>query len=201
MDFLRGIFGDKALTYAELETALKDSKDIKLGNLAGGQYVDKAKLDAKIEELKKAEEAKTQLEASIKKFDGVDLEGLKKAATDWESKYNADITRARLESALELALRDSGAKSTKAVKAFLNLDEIKLDGEKLTGLDAQMEKIKAENDFLFAPKEAPKTTTQEALAQTGIRLNSGAPHGQQANIDYSKMSDAEYYAATSKKEK
>lgn len=29
MDFLKSIFGDKTLTYAELETALKDSKDIK----------------------------------------------------------------------------------------------------------------------------------------------------------------------------
>ena len=46
MDFLKSIFGDKALTYAELETALKDSKDIKLANLASGGYVDKGKYDA-----------------------------------------------------------------------------------------------------------------------------------------------------------
>ncbi len=38
MDFLKAIFGDKALTYAELEAALKDSKDIKLANLAGGGH-------------------------------------------------------------------------------------------------------------------------------------------------------------------
>lgn len=34
MDFLKDIFGDKALTYAELEAALKDNKDVKLANLA-----------------------------------------------------------------------------------------------------------------------------------------------------------------------
>ena len=38
MDFLKAIFGDKALTYSELEAALKDSKDIKLANLAGGTH-------------------------------------------------------------------------------------------------------------------------------------------------------------------
>lgn len=48
MEYLKPIFGDKTLTYAELEAALKDSKDVKLGNLASGQYVDKAKLDGKI---------------------------------------------------------------------------------------------------------------------------------------------------------
>ena len=46
MDFLKNIFGDKALTYAELEAALKDNKEVKLANLAAGGYVDKGKFDA-----------------------------------------------------------------------------------------------------------------------------------------------------------
>lgn len=54
MDFLRLLFGDKALTYAELEEAIrahngnKANKDnqIKLGNLGSGEYVGKGKYDA-----------------------------------------------------------------------------------------------------------------------------------------------------------
>jgi len=45
-EFLKAIFGDKALTYSDLENALKDSKDIKLTNLAEGRYVDKEKYSA-----------------------------------------------------------------------------------------------------------------------------------------------------------
>ena len=37
MDKLKALFGDKALTYAELEAALKDSKEIKLVNIKGDQ--------------------------------------------------------------------------------------------------------------------------------------------------------------------
>ena len=47
MDYLKNIFGDKSLSYAELEAALKDNKDVKLANLAAGQYIDKAKLARK----------------------------------------------------------------------------------------------------------------------------------------------------------
>ena len=97
MEFLKSIFGEKALTYAELEAALKDSKEIKLGNLASGQYVDKAKLDGKINELATANQTIKDLQETIKKFDGVDVESLKKAATDWETKYNADTAKLRLE--------------------------------------------------------------------------------------------------------
>lgn len=54
MDFLKLLFGDKALTYAELEQTIaahngneanKDNQ-IKLGNLGNGEYVGKGKFDA-----------------------------------------------------------------------------------------------------------------------------------------------------------
>ena len=38
MEFLKSIFGDKALTYEELQTALKDNKEVKLVNLVDGKY-------------------------------------------------------------------------------------------------------------------------------------------------------------------
>ncbi|MGN1119349.1 MAG: hypothetical protein ACI4Q4_03255 [Oscillospiraceae bacterium] len=73
MEFLKNIFGDKALTYAELEAALKDSKEVKLANLASGGYVDKGKFDALetknktlTEQLSKLGEAKPEeLQAEI----------------------------------------------------------------------------------------------------------------------------------------
>ena len=78
MEFLKAIFGDKALTYSELEAALKDSKDVKLANLAAGGYVDKEKyaaLETKnktlSEQLSKLGEAKPEeLQAEISRLKG-----------------------------------------------------------------------------------------------------------------------------------
>lgn len=196
MDFLKTIFGDKALTYTELEAALKDNKDIKLANLASGQYVDKAKLDGKISELNTANQTIKDLQDTIKKFDGVDPEKLKKDVSDWEQKYNNDIGKLKLDYALETALMASKAKNTKAVKALLNHDEIKLDGDKLLGLDAQLEAIKKDNDFLF---EAEKQ--EDPQDPSTVTLNSGGAHSPKGGVDYDKMSDEEYYAQVFKKDK
>ena len=59
-------------------------------------------------------------------FDGVDVAALKTAAAEWQTKYNTDIAATKLDSALEVALIAGGAKNTKAVRALLNRETIKL---------------------------------------------------------------------------
>ncbi|MCX7714843.1 MAG: phage scaffolding protein [Clostridia bacterium] len=41
------------------------------------------------------------------------------------------------------------AKNAKAVKALLDMDDLKLNSSEIVGLSQQLEKIKAENDYLF----------------------------------------------------
>lgn len=176
MEFLKPIFGDKALTYTELEAALKDNKDIKLGNLATGQYVDKYKLDGKINELTTANGTIKNLRETVKKFDGVDVEKLKKDAEDWETKYNTDIGKLKLEHSLDTALLAEKAKNTKAVKALLNMENIKLDGDKLIGLDEQIETLKKDSAYLFDIEDTEDTT---------VTVDSGKEHEDQlgGNVD------------------
>ena len=166
MDFLKTIFGEKALTYAELESALKDSKEVKLGNLAFGQYVDKGKLDTKITELSTANQTIKDLQDAVKKFDGVDVEKLRGDLTTLQTKYDADTSKIKLESALDLALVGSKAKNIKAVKALLDPGIIKLDGDKLLGIDDQLTKLKTEASYLFEEQTDPST----------VRVNSAKPH-------------------------
>ena len=198
MEFLKKIFEDKALTYAELEAALKDNKDIKLANLATGQYVDKAKFDGKITELSTANQTIKDLQETVKKFDGVDLEKLKKDVSDWEEKYNTDIGKLKLDYTLETALMAGKAKNTKAVKALLDLESIKLDGDKLLGLDDQLEKLKKEADYLFEVEKSDDDDDGEDSNNSSVRLNSAGSHGRN-NPDYDKMSDEEYYSTIFKK--
>ena len=120
---------------------------------------EKAKVTAEAEKLKTANETIKSLQETVKKFDGVDVEQLKKDLADAEAKYNTDISKLKLETALDMALVGNKARNAKAVKALLNMDEIKLDGDKLLGLDGQLEKIKSDSAYLFEGEEKADSTT------------------------------------------
>ncbi len=135
MEQLKKLFGDRALTYGELEAALQDSKDLKLVNLAGGQNVDKARYAALEGQLGEAQAGR---EADARAF-------------------GAQLTAQKKDAGVALALTRAQAKNLTAVKALLNLEAIALEGDRLTGLDAQLEAVMRENPFLFggAPQNPP----------------------------------------------
>ena len=72
LEFLKNIFGDKALTFDDFKSALEADKTIKLANLADGKYVDKEKFDKKVTELQTANDTIKQLQG-----EGVDIEKMK----------------------------------------------------------------------------------------------------------------------------
>ena len=156
MDFLKSIFGDKAMTYAELEAALKDNKEIKLANLASGQYVDKAKFSAAETQ---ANELKTQLEQrdkDIAEMRKANPEDLPKKFAELQTKYSDDtkaltekLKQQTIDSKIELALTGAKAKNLTAAKALLNMGAISLDGDKVIGLDDQIKAIAKDNAFMF----------------------------------------------------
>lgn len=77
--------------------------------------------------------------------------------TTLKSTYETKIQAMSLDNAIESALRDSKAKNVKAVKALLNLQELKLENDGLTGLDEQLTKLKedASTAFLFDDGKPP----------------------------------------------
>lgn len=155
MDFLKELFGSDTLTFEQFSEKLKGSKDIKLANLASGQYVDKGKLDAKIIELNTANQTIRDLQDAVKKFDGVDVDGLRTSLSDLQKKYDADISAARLDNALNLALAGARVKNPKLAKGALDMSLLKLDGDKLLGLDDQLKKLKESDGYLFEEEKAP----------------------------------------------
>ena len=109
MEFLKEIFGDGSLTYDELAAKLKDNKDIKLANLAGGMYVDKRKLTDKENELAAANQKISGLEKAVKEFDGVDVKALNAQIKTLQDKYDTDVAGLKLNSALDMALVNAKA--------------------------------------------------------------------------------------------
>ena len=115
-------------------------------------------------ELETAKCTISELTDKVKAFDGEDIEGLKKAASDWESKYNADIAALK---ALERSLAGAKARDVDIVKSQLDSSLLKLDDDgKITGLTEQLDKLKADKAFLFADGDEPTA-----------RIDTGLDHG------------------------
>lgn len=174
MEKLKELFGTEALTWEQLTEKLKDNKEVKLANLATGNYVDKKKYDDKIAELATANQTITGLQDTVKKFDGVDVDGLKKAAGDWESKYNTDLAAVKLDSAVNMALVEAKAKNPKLAKAALDMSMVKLDGDKLLGFSEQLEALKKSDAYLFEAVEGEPG---------GARVNTGGAHNGNQGTD------------------
>src|SRR5690606_21874396 len=124
------------------------------------------------EELEKAKEYQQQIEdlkGQIKQRDD-QLEELKKKATDNEElqqqiqalqdqnkqlqkEYEQKMQKQAFNFALERALVSAKARNPKAVKALLDIEVIKLDGDKLLGLEEQLKKLKESDPYLFEEEQ------------------------------------------------
>lgn len=161
MEFLKEALGDEL--YAQVEAKLKGNEKVKLANLAGGEYVSKDKYNAAVTEVEglKATIAQTEKQLEqLKTVSGKDAE-LKGQIEEMQRKHSEEkkaleerLAAQAFDSALEFRLRDSKARNTKAVKALLDLEKIKLDGDKLIGFDEQVKEIRDQNGFLFG-EEVP----------------------------------------------
>lgn len=105
------------------------------------------------------DDLKTQITTAnktIQDFKDMDIDGIKKSADDYKLKFEqaetasqTKINELQFNHALDGALTGSKAKNTKVVKALLDTNGLKLNGEEIVGLKEQLEKIKTDNGYLF----------------------------------------------------
>lgn len=195
MNNLKDILGEELhqQVTAALKGKAKDGKDLELAVTNDGSFLPKAKFDDLNTEVKGLREQLAQRDkdiAELKKSTG-DNEALKTQIKDLETKYqkdtealNGQIKEMQFSNALELALTGNKARNAKAVKALLNLDEVKYEDGKITGLDGQLEALKAEHSYLFE--------TEKEENGTGYAYQPAAGQAQQP--DFSQMTDEQYYS-------
>jgi len=126
----------------------------------------KGKISTIETELKSAKDQLTEANSTIEGFKKLDVESIQKAADEWKTKAETIQTEAqkqvaqlKFDHALDGALTGAKAKNAKAVKALLDLENLKLnetDGS-VIGLEDQLNKIKEANDFLFENDKQPPT--------------------------------------------
>jgi len=126
-------------------------------------------------ELATAKNTIKELQDAAKKFEGTDPEKLKIDLANLQKKYDDDMLATKRDSALNLALMQAKVRDVTAAKALLKLDEIKLDGEKLLGLDAQMEALQKDKAWLFESSEPP--ADPEPADPPGPTVKTGGDHG------------------------
>lgn len=166
MEFLKEIFGDEL--YKQVKTALDayngaeehEDKQIKLGNLASGEYVSRLKyddlqalFDGKGKELDSANTLIEELKKGTKGND--ELQGKVTAYETQVSQLQEQLRQTKLESAVKVALL--GAKATDIDYMMFKLKEIgdlELDEKgNVKGIDEKISDLKKQFPLQFKAEE------------------------------------------------
>ena len=97
-----------------------------------------------------------------------------------------------------MAITNSKAKNLKAVKANLNLDTIKLDGDKLLGIDDQLKNLRETDSYLFDMDTTVNKGVEDGNSSNTQRKNN---EGNMSDDELDKLSDEEYFALVQKNNK
>lgn len=162
-----------------LEKQLEDAK---------GQISER---DKQLEQLKNDSQASDELKKRIEELESQN----KQTAEEYESQikqqekeYQQELEQQKFNNALEIALRDADAKNVKAVKSLLDTENIKIDGDKLLGLEDQLNTLKENDSYLFG---------KESLKGQEPNKSGGNP---EPKPDFNEMSDEEYFNYREKNE-
>jgi hypothetical protein len=120
----------------KFDTVNNDNKELKT------QLKDR---DTQLEELGKKAKGNEELEKQINE--------LKESNKTTASEYQSKLDKQAFDFALEKAITGAQAKNPRAVKALLDLEKIKMDGEKLLGFDDQLTVLKTSDGYLFGEAE------------------------------------------------
>ena len=171
MDWLKELLKKAGIEEGKLEGTIADiNKELPKYFIPKDKYNEaaeaKKKLEADIDErdkqleqLKNAAGNSEELKAQIEQLQAEN----QKAAEEWQAK----MAQMQLDFALERALAAAKAKNAKAVKALLDLEKVKLDGEQLLGLDDQLKAIQQSDAYLFGESGKVGSGTNPPGAGTG----------------------------------
>lgn len=195
MEFLKPIIGEQL--FDELAKKLEGREDVKLANLAEGGYVGKEKFMAAMEkiaaleaELNKSAQAMAAAKAAAQK--AVELEGavqqLNEEKQQMGRQFQQKLIEEKMETAVVGALNAAKVKNMKAVRALIDESRIALTNGALTGLDAQIEALKASDPYLF-----------EIVRDTGGGTNPTTPAATAMAANPDKLDDKTFYNLKFKK--
>lgn len=136
-------------------------------------------------------------EATLKSFDGVDVDGMKQSIADWKAKAEkaeqdakeqlyqrdfADVLKTELES-----VKFSSEAAKKAIMAEIKEAGLTMKNGKILGLSDLLEQMKKEDASAFVDESQQKAQQNAARFTTSIQKGSGTG-GTLTKEDFKKMS-------------
>ncbi len=183
-EHLEGLF--KASGVAE--DKIKDLIDKVMAENGKDIAAEQAKTVAEAAKLEAANKTLGELQATVKKFDGVDVQKLQKDFEDLQGKYDDDVKAHQAELA-KIAYNSTAEKfidslkpkdglSRSAILSEFTKKEFKLDGESFQGAKEWAEQFKKDNAAHFADGEGAGGATS---------VSSGGGHGNPLDGDVDKF--------------
>lgn len=150
---LKELLGDDL--YAQV---IEKAGDQKIDIVSNGQWFPKERFDAVNNEKKELksqlDERDQQLSTLQKQAKGNEelqnaIEQLQEENKKVSEEYQQKLEKQAFDFAIESALRDAKARNIKSVKANLNVEDLKLAGDKVIGLEEQLATLKESDGYLF----------------------------------------------------
>ncbi len=168
---LQKLFGGKALTY---EAFCKKAKagGMNLVDLAQGEYVKKDSSQQASAQNAQGEEGDPSMQSALASL---------------RAQYDAALSAAKMEGALDAALLRAGVRNPRAVRALLDESKLSMENDTICGLAPQLEALRVSDGYLF---QAPVNGSDE-----GGYVCTGRMHGAQESAQFDKFLTAAMAAA------
>ena len=190
MEFLKAILGEELYSQVEekINSYNSDEKNkdnqVKIVNLSEGKYIGKEKFDAKETELTGVRQQLEDANNTIKTYEDMDVEGIKKSVQDWQTKYDTDtkalqdkLSKRDYDYAVEKkvdSLKFSSASAKKAFTTDLIAKELKLENDNLLGFEDFVKEYKEADPGAFVVEQEPGTKEKPAFGSSTLGEESGA---------------------------
>lgn len=148
---------------SEAGLTVTDEQKTAINKAVSENYKTVADYDKQKDKLTAAEEKVKSTEEALKAFDGVDLEATKKQIADLQAdlkkkddEYQAQIADRDFSEILKESIASAGGKNAKAIKALLEMDELKKSKNQKEDIDAAIKALTEADDskFLFGEPDA-----------------------------------------------
>lgn len=152
LEWLKEILGD---SYTE-EIDKKVSAEI------GKAFVAKGDFDAKNTEAKSFKNQLNEANKTIESFKAMDIDGVRRQAEEWKAKAEQaekdaaeQVAAVRFDARLDTAITKARGRSTKAIKALLDVDTLRASKDPDKDIGAALEQLAKESDYLFDTGNTP----------------------------------------------
>ena len=172
----------KAMNEAKIYTTNLENVDVRYNKL----QEQKKQLEEASKTYQKQLEELTKNNADVEALNKL-VEQLQLSNKELEENHSKEMHNLQFNFALEGALTNAKSKNNKALKALLNMDNIKYQEGKLEGLQEQIEALQKDASYLFDLETAPNSTG--GVGNFGRGSNSAITKEQFKSMSYMERID------------